>query len=360
MALVIVLLSLHKMARVFQVSTPLSFNTATTNVIELGQPALITISNSQNVTDIEASSQYCSGIHRSKDDSKCEPHLSLPIASVMGKITRHKACSDVATTLLGKGVQFVKFKPKVSDEYRLSVCYNRQNIKGSPFTIRAIEKGALLTGHWSTEPSAVVSTGEPVNLIIPEGIFGSHDCDIKERGRKPQISVRNSLGAICESSVRHLPHLKSVAISFTPNMESSYFVKATLSDPSNKAPPSSKTLILQANSSDDQINHCFIDDKDMHIFKKPQNVYSNSPIKFRIHTQKIVYRDSDKLNVFCQGPARALVKTVSNDSSPGIETCEVTPFAPGKYRIDIFWGGKPIRENPFYLNFKPPLRQFLC
>ena len=35
----------------------------------------------------------------------------------------------------------------------------------------------------------------------------------------------------------------------------------------------------------------------------------------------------------------------------------MTPFTPGKYRIDIFWGGKPIRGNPFYLIFKPPLRR---
>jgi hypothetical protein len=65
------------MAGVLQVSTPLSFETATTNVIELGHPALITISNSRNITSgIEASiSQYCCGIHSSKDDSKYEPHL---------------------------------------------------------------------------------------------------------------------------------------------------------------------------------------------------------------------------------------------------------------------------------------------
>ena len=85
--------------------------------------------------------------------------------------------------------------------------------------------------------------------------------------------------------------------------------------------------------------------------------FTASPVKFRIHTQKIVHRDSDKLNVFYKGPARALVKTICNDSSPGIETCEMTPFTPGKYRIDIFWGGKPIRGNPFYLIFKPPLRR---
>ena len=103
--------------------------------------------------------------------------------------------------------------------------------------------------------------------------------DMKEMGRKPQISFRNSLGVIkfCESSVRHFPHLKSIAVSFAPNVERSYFIKATLSDPSNKTPPS-KMLVLHANSPDDHTSHCFIDDKDMHIFKKPQN--SNSPVRF--------------------------------------------------------------------------------
>ena len=177
----------------------------------------------------------------------------------------------------------MKFESKVSDEYSLNVCYNGLNIQGSPFTIKAIEKGVLLSGHWSSKPSPVVSTGEPVNLIIPEDVFGYHNHDTKEMGRKPQISVRNSLGAIYESSVRHFPHLKSIAVSFTPNMESNYFIKSTLSDPSNKTPPS-KMLVLQANSPDDHTSHCFIDEKDMHIFKKPQNFYSNSPVKFQIHT----------------------------------------------------------------------------
>ena len=129
----------------------------------------------------------------------------IPSVTCTGKITGHKACSDVAMTSL-EGVLLMKFKPKVSDNYHLSVCYNGQDIQGSPFTIRAIEKGALLSGHWSREPSAVISTGEPMNLIIPEDVFGSHDHNIKERGRKLQISARNSLGAIYESSVRHLPH----------------------------------------------------------------------------------------------------------------------------------------------------------
>ena len=171
-----------------------------------------------SATGIEASiAPYCRGIHNFKDDSKCEPHLSASVTCI-GKTIGHKACSDVAVTSLGEGVQLVKFEPKVSDEYSLRVCYNGQNIQGSPFTIKAIEKGVLLSGHWSSKPSPVVSTGKPVNLIIPEDVFGYHNHDVKEMGRKLQLSVRNSLGAICESSVRHLPHLKAITISFTPNM----------------------------------------------------------------------------------------------------------------------------------------------
>ena len=52
-----------------------------------------------------------------------------------------------------------------------------------------------------------------------------------------------------------------------------------------------------------------------------------------------------------------MVKIISNDSSPSIEKCEVTPSAPSKYRTDIFWGGKAIKGNPFYLNFKSPQRR---
>jgi hypothetical protein len=118
------------MAGVLQVSTPLSFDTAITNVIELGQPALITISNSRNINGIEASiSQYYSGIHNSKDNLKCESCLSLAIASVTGKRTGHKACSDVAVMTSLGGVQLVKFKPKVSDDYSLSVCYKDKAFK---------------------------------------------------------------------------------------------------------------------------------------------------------------------------------------------------------------------------------------
>ena len=216
------------MAIVFQVSTPLSFDTAATNIIELGHSALIIISNSQNVSDTETSTscdQYCSGTHNFRDDSKCEPRLYLPMASVMGKIIGQKAYSDMAVTSLGEGVQLVKFEPKVSDEYSLNVCYNGQNIQGSPFNIKATDIGAPLSGHWSSKPSPMVSTGEPVNLIIPEDVLGYHDMKEMPWEESHDYLFETHLELFVNlNSVRHLPHLKSIAVSFTPNMESSYLI----------------------------------------------------------------------------------------------------------------------------------------
>ena len=128
------------------VSTPLSIDGATINLIEVGQPVSITISiNSQNIDGIIVSPQDC-GIHSSSDGSKCEPQISLPTVNVSGRKTGHSAHSDMAVTSLGKGVQLIKFKPKVPDDYSLSVCNRGQHIQGSPFTIKALEKGTL-DGH---------------------------------------------------------------------------------------------------------------------------------------------------------------------------------------------------------------------
>ena len=334
-----------------QVSTALLLDTAATNLIELGHPVLITITNSQNV-DCAAAFQDRM-IHNTSDSSKLKPPSSLPTVTVTGKKTGHKACSNVTMISMGRGVHLVKFEPKVSDNYSLNVHYKGEHIKGSPFTIKAVEIGAL-NGHWNSEQSPIVSIGESVNLVIPEGTIRSHNHEhATEGGRKLRISVRNSLG-VCESSVGYLPHLNSIAIRFTPDIESRYYIKATLDDSAHET-TLSKIFVLQANSPDDQANHCFIYDKDVHVFQKPLN-FCDSPLKFQISTQKVIKRVSDKLDVFCQGLSRAVVKIISDDSSPGLDVCEVTPSLPGKYRIDIFWGGKPIRGNPFYLNFKPSQR----
>ena len=222
------------MATKMQVSSPLSFDTATTNLIELGHPALIIISNSQDI-DGTAVFQDCD-VYSSSNGSKPKveefhDHLSAPTVTVIGKKTGHKACSSVTVTSLGKGVHLVKFGPKVSDDYSLSVCYKGEHIKGSSFTIKVVEKGAL-NGHWSSEKSPAVLVGEPVNLVIPEEALGSHAI---EEERKLKISIRNSLG-VCVYSVRHLPHLKSFAVRFTPDIESSYFINAALKATCEKSP----------------------------------------------------------------------------------------------------------------------------
>ena len=96
----------------------------------------------------------------------------------------------MSVTSIGKGVYLVKFEPRVTDNYSLTVCCDGQQINGSPFTVKAVEKGAL-NGHWNPsgcEPP-MLSIGEPLNMVIPNDVIGA------EVGRrKISASIHNSLG----------------------------------------------------------------------------------------------------------------------------------------------------------------------
>ena len=335
------------MAEEWTVSTGLSQDTVVTNLIEVGHPVFIAVTD-YNTSKLSARFLGCSSNPSDSSKQGC-----MPTASIVGKITGHRASSDVTVTSIGKGVYLVKFAPRVTDDYCLTVCCSGKHIYGSPFNIKAIDKGSL-NGHWSSsscEPPEV-PIGEPINLIIPDNILGTDDGP----GRKFGVFICNSLG-VCESSFSQQPHFKSIAVGFTPDIASSYFIKLTLEDHSAGEEISSKTFVVRADSADDGAVNCFVHSKDMHVFEKPHN-FCDGPIRFRISTQTVTKnKHSNKLDVFCQGPGRALVKLSNKGSMPGTEICEVTPTAPGRYQVDIFWGGKPIRGNPFYVTFKPLRRR---
>ena len=331
------------MARGLEVSTGFSLDTVTTNLIELGHPALIATSS---VKDFDFVADFLPlGCAFTGKSSSCSL-VSIPTATVVGKRTGHTACSSITVTSIREGVHLVKFEPRLTDDYILSVCYYGKHISGSPFTIKVIESGSL-NGHWNLSGSELpaVSIGEPVNVILPE--------DAQNTGRKLSVSVHSSFG-VCESSVNQWPHFKSIAVKFTPEVESSYFIKMMFTDSTGEK--TSKTFVIQADSPNAQAIHCFIHDKDKHVFETPHQ-FCNSPIKFQVSTKKTKDGDSEKLDIFCQGPGSALVKLVNQDSQSGLEVCEVTPSKPGRYRLDVLWGGKPIRGNPFYLNIKPPQKR---
>ena len=350
------------MAEEWTVSTVLSQDTSTTNLIEIGHPVFISIcSNSKKKKDtLSAAFQDSCTIQQNEEigskpnlESLDLSHSSIPTATVVGETTKDTASSDVSVTSIGRGVYLVKFEPRVTDNYSMAVCCDGQEINGSPFTVKAVEKGAL-DGHWNPsgcEPP-VLSIGEQLNMVIPDNVIGA------EVGRrKISASIHNSLG-VCDSVVNHFSHFKSTSIKFRPDIAGSYFIKVTLQDTSDDSDDEAmiKTFVVETDSPDTQASLCFIHSKDTHVFEKPQS-FCNGSIKFRISTQKVNNKQTDKLDVFCQGPATAAVKLTKEDANSNFEICKVTPSTSGRYRLDVFWGGNPIRGNPFYVNFKPPRRR---
>ena len=343
------------------VSTVLSLNTATTNIIEIGNSVFISINNDSKKKGFTAADQGYTNHQNLEDMSESNSgsidDASTPTAVAVGEAIGDKASTDVTVTYIGKGTYLVKFEPTLADDYSLSVFCSGYHIKGSPFSIKVVETG-VLNGHWNPSSGGeppVLSIGKTVNIVIPDEVFGSEEIG----KRKLSTSVHNSLG-VCDCSLNHLSHLRSTSVSFTPDIAGSYFIKMTLPSASiDEEEDTSKTFVVETDSCNSQAINCFIHSKDMHIFQKPQsfcNVNGGS-IKFRISTQKVTNRHTDKLDVFCQGPGQALAKLSKEDSHSSIEICEMTPSAPGRYRLDVFWGGNPIKGNPFYVNFKPPRKR---
>ena len=115
----------------------------------MGHPAFIAVTDYET-KKLSAGFQSCN--RNLSDSSTQECYVSRPTATVVGKITGHRASADVTVASIGKGVHLVKFAPRVTDDYSLTVCCNGKHINGSPFNIKAIENGSL-NGHWSPSGS---------------------------------------------------------------------------------------------------------------------------------------------------------------------------------------------------------------
>ena len=342
----------------WEVSSVLSLATAATNIIELGSPAFISVKDNHR-NEIASALRKCTIGNQSKT-FRLSSLITMPTATVAGRSTGELACSDITVTTIGKGVYLVKFEPRLADDYALVVRYSDgQDIKGSPFNVKVVEKGTLTAGHWSDTSDKgppTVPIGEAVNVVIPDSdVFGTQLQ--LEAKRKLSVVVQSSLGVCDAVSINQLPHFNATSVSFKPDIASSYFIKVSTPDlPDETA--KTKTYVVEAHSSNDQAVSCFVHQKDLHIFERPLNFCSSTPVKFRISKPKDVRSaPGNKLDVFCQGPGKVSVKLINDKTHSGFEICELVPSAAGKYRVDIFWAGKPIRGSPFFLNFKSPRRR---
>ena len=233
------------------------------------------------------------------------------------------------------GSYVARFTPTVADDYDLEVKMNKKEISGSPFSIKAVDKGVLSPSYDHPEGPAhsKVQAGKPVNIIAEtSGALGDPS----------DLSV-TSVGPYgpCESLAPNTDLEGAVGLGFLPPLSGDYLVTAKKDGADVAGSPFKVTAI---GKDPDPSKVCILDD-DMSVFNKV--IPFGRSAKFRVSTTDA---GPGTLNITSRGPGKAQVKVF--DNKDGTYTCEFTPSIAGKYHIDVLWNNDHIQGSPYLLTFK--------
>lgn len=191
----------------------------TVNVIEVGEPIEIRVSNLAEGVDEDYLVAQCAGLK--------------------------SGAADVSVEKEDDGSYLIRFVPAVADDYTLNVKISEDDIEGSPFFIKAVEKGSL--GKDFVHPEGAchsdVKAGEPVNVIVRAD----------ESMSAPDIVVKTE-GPAGDCSTKVNDEVKgSLGLGFTPlSREPTSFTRSTTENQSGEARSKSQPLernLTQAKSA---------------------------------------------------------------------------------------------------------------
>ena len=257
------------------------------------------------------------------------PSKDFLMAGCMGGKTGE---AEVSVEQRSDSSSVVLFTPTLPDNYILNVKMNKEHIKGSPFTIKAVEKGSLSTNF--VHPDGIchsdVESERPVVLLLPIDAASASDIDASTEG--PRGICDTTVEGSCEGLF---------GVKFIPEAPGDYLMTVHKDDENVAGSP----FKITAYSSQPDASKVYILEEDLQQFKKA--IPFGKPAKFRIQTAEA---GPGTLNITSRGPGKAEVKVF--DNKDGTYSCEFLPSVAGKYFLDITWNDQHIKGSPYTLVFK--------
>ena len=244
------------------------------------------------------------------------------------------------TVMLGQPARtdfLITFQAQEATQYTLEVQLNKTHIPGSPFSIVAVSHEQR---EHPLESLPSVSAGEPVTFTFPMSWRGG-------RAPSPTVQVGGPRGP-CEI----INKSGNDTVSFFPNQPGDYCISLL----SNGGGIEDKYCI-RAMTGDMGASKCYVLQTDKDLFQKPVRFSSDCKVSFRVLTH-LAY-GMGQLRVVARGPSEANV-TVSESVSGEEEVITFQPTSPGRYTLDVLWGGYHIQDSPFSLYFKKPRSPVEC
>ena len=222
--------------------------------------------------------------------------------------------------------QTLCFSPSIPDDYTLELTVKNEQIEGSPFFIKAVEKDSL-TDHY--KQANAVPAGKMVNLIASLDEAQTHS-DLKAMTYGPMKACKTFIRR--ETDGTH-------CINFFPNALGVYLVHIKKDD---SEIPGSPLMVI----ADSAASKVFIveDQKDKNIFQTLLPLQGAA--SFRISAADA---GPGRLDINAKGPGKLEVQIYDNND--GTYTCKLAPTIAGKYHISILWDNVHIKGSPFTVNF---------
>ena len=222
--------------------------------------------------------------------------------------------------------QTICFSPTIPDDYTLELKVKSKPIEGSPFFIKAVEKGSLADDY--KQPN-IVPAGKMVNLIA--------HLDEAQTQSDPK-AITNGPMEPCKTVISHETD-GTQCIRFFPNALGSYLVHIKKDE---SEIPGSPLMVI----ADSAASKVFIveDPKDNNIFQTMLPVQDAA--SFRISAAAA---GPGRLDINAKGPGKMEVQV--HDNNDGTYTCKLTPTIAGKYFIGLLWDNVHIKGSPCTVNF---------
>ncbi|KAL7862783.1 hypothetical protein SRHO_G00117670 [Serrasalmus rhombeus] len=253
----------------------------------------------------------------------------------------------------------VTYVPKVAGPHKVKVLFAGQDIDKSPYMVNV--------GKALGDPNKVQARGpglEPTGNVAHKPTFfdiytagaGAGDVSVvivDPQGKKDTVEVLlenkgDSMFRCTYKPVVEGPHTIHVSFAGQPIPKSPFKVHVSeapvsatpalqILPQSVRTPPAGKQLPKPKASNP---NTCRATGRGL----QPKGVRVKEVADFRVFTKGA---GTGELKVLVKGPSGADVPVKVRDVGDGVYECDYRPTVPGKYTVNITWGGQPIPRSPF-------------
>ena len=236
----------------------------------------------------------------------------------------------VEVTPAGDEKYTIVFNPPEPDMYEVTVKFEGQHVKGSPFKINMLRPEADKV-RLVSPPTANIASGNPVSMTF--------DITDAGNGKLAADCKGETCGAVKCIVEKDEEKENYVNVSFVPQQHDIYHISVKWSGVHVQRSPFKINMLPP------------VAGKVKLITKPPLELEHGNPVDIELDTSEA---GGGHLSATCVGISVDEMPVSVERGRPGVHKVSFTPVDPDSYQLSIKWGGKHIKGSPFNICMLAP------